>query len=80
MGVAAHLALAGFALSAIEPLRRPGRPGENRVVARAIVRRHGHQIITVVRMDRVGEVYTRLADGNYTNGAPSLREIGDDDD
>lgn len=76
--VANHLALAGFTVCAVHPPRRSALPGENVVVAHAIVRRYGYEIVTVVRMDRAGEVYTRLADADDT-AEPVLREIGDDD-
>lgn len=75
-----HLAAAGFDVVAVGPPRRSTRPGENLVLAEAIVRRYGHEIITIVRVDGAGEIYPRLADPDDDVAGPVIRQRVDDDE
>lgn len=59
-----RLRVAGFRVLGIGPQRRPTRPGENFVIAEAVVRKYGLEVDVIVRMDRAGEVYFRVADGS----------------
>ncbi|MEX2548448.1 MAG: hypothetical protein WD830_11790 [Chloroflexota bacterium] len=74
-----QLGTAGFAVVEVGPPRRPTRPGENLVLAEAIVRRYSHEIITVIRVDSAGEIYPRLADPDDVTGA-IIRQRADDDE
>lgn len=73
-----HLRAARFGVVAVGPPNRPARRGENHVVAQAIVRRYGREVDVIVRMDRAGEVYFRVADERDSR-RPVMREVGDDD-
>lgn len=73
-----HLRVAHFQVVAVSPPTRPTRPGENLVMANAIVRKYGFELVTIIRMDSVGEVYFRVADEPGAR-RPVLRDIEDDD-
>jgi hypothetical protein len=77
--IAERLAGAGFRQVEVGAPPRVARAGENVVVARAVVRRYGHEVRVIVRMDAAGEVYLRLVDADDGFG-PALRTLDEDDD
>lgn len=76
--IEAHLAEAGFRVVTVQPPPRQTRRGENLVLARAVVRRYGHDIAVIVRMDSAGEVYPRLVDRDDAFGL-TMWSVPDDD-
>lgn len=74
-----QLLVANFGVVAVDRPARPTRPGENLVMAQALVRKYGLEADVIVRMDRAGEVYFRVAEESVV-GRRSIREVEVDDD
>jgi hypothetical protein len=77
--IAERLAGAGCRQVEVGSPPRMTRSGENRVVAREVVRRYGCEASVIVRMDAAGEVYPRLVEGDDGFG-PAVRPLGEDDE
>lgn len=70
---AVRLTDAGFNVRDVVWCSGGAEPGENPWVAVATARRYDREVGVVIRIDHVGEVYARIADGS------PLRELGDGD-
>lgn len=77
--IAHHLEMVGFTVISVPAPRRPTADDENRLVAHAVIRRFGLEVVADVRIDRLGEAYPRLVE---PGGHPGhvVREHGDDDE
>lgn len=74
--VNAHLEDAGFGVTDIEMAKRANPNGERNRIAVGSVRRYGFEADIVVRIDHVGEVYTRVEE---LDGQPAIRPPEDQD-
>lgn len=73
-----QLRVAHFGVVDVDRPARPTRPGENLVMAEAVVRKYGLEVDVIVRMDRAGEVYFRVADESDVR-RHVIREVEVDD-